>query len=351
MEAHEGNLIEIDGSYGEGGGQILRTALAFSAILKRPTRVHHIRAGRKNPGLQPQHLKGVEALARMTEGRTEGVKIGSDTITFIPQNILPGDYKFEVGTAGSVTLLLQALLLPLCLSQESSRLTLVGGTHVLWSPPFHYLNDVLFPTLNSIGISVDANIKRWGWYPKGGGILHVGIKPVQELKPVSLIDRGPLKKIRGLSVTSHLPRHVGERQKDYALRRIEKELKMDLEVQVLHDVPANGPGSFFFLVAESEGAIAGFSSLGERGKRAEEVAKEAVDSLKEYVESDGCIDPHLADQLIPFISLAKGNSLLTTTRITEHLLTNLWVVQHFLDVKISRWGEKGESGRVELFNE
>jgi RNA 3'-terminal phosphate cyclase (ATP) len=348
METYEKNLIEIDGSYGEGGGQILRTALAFSAILKRPVRVHHIRAGRKKPGLQPQHLKGVEALARMTEGQAEGVQIGSDTITFIPKNILSGDYKFDVGTAGSVTLLLQGLLLPLCLSQKSSRLTLVGGTHVPWSPPFHYLNEVLFPTLKSIGISVDADMKRWGWYPKGGGILHVEIKPVQEFKPVSLIDRGPLKKIRGLSATSHLPRHVGERQRDYALRRIEKELKMDPEVNVLHDVPANGPGSFFFLVAESEGAIAGFSSLGERGKRAEEVAKEAVDSLKEYVESDGCIDPHLADQLIPFISLAKRNSLLTTTRITEHLLTNLWVVQHFLNVRILRRGEKGEEGRVDF---
>jgi RNA 3'-phosphate cyclase len=348
MEFQGENLIAIDGSYGEGGGQILRTALAFSAILKRPLRVHHIRAGRKNPGLQPQHLKGVEALAQMTKGRTEGVKIGSDTITFIPQNIVPGDYKFEVGTAGSVTLLLQALLLPLCLSQERSRLTLVGGTHVLWSPPFHYLNEVLSPTLNSMGISVEASIERWGWYPKGGGILHVEVKPVRELKPISLIARGPLKKIHGLSATSHLPRHVGERQKDYALKKIEKELEMDAEIQVLYDVPANGPGSFFFLVAESKGAIAGFSSLGERGKRAEEVAKEAVDSLKEYIQSDGCIDPHLADQLIPFISLAKGNSVFTTTRITEHLLTNLWVVQHFIDVRISRWGEKGERGRVDL---
>lgn len=351
MEIREASSIEIDGSYGEGGGQILRTALALSAIFKKPFTMHHIRAGRKNPGLQPQHLKGVEALARITEARTEGVKIGSESILFIPQKILPGEYKFEVGTAGSVTLLLQALLPPLCLCQEGSRLTLVGGTHVAWSPPFHYVTEVLFPTLVSMGISVEATIERWGWYPKGGGILRVETRPSPPLKPVSLLDRGTLKKIRGLSAISSLPKHVGERQRDYAVRRIEKELKLDAEIMVLNDVPANGPGSFFFLVAESEKAIAGFSSLGERGKRAEDVAKEAVDSLKDYMESEGCVDPHLADQLVPFMVLAKGNSSLTATRITEHLLTNLWVVQNFSDVKISKLGKKGQWGKVEFFNE
>jgi RNA 3'-terminal phosphate cyclase (ATP) len=181
-------------------------------------------------------------------------------------------------------------------------------------------------------------------------MLHLEIKPVKELKPISFANKGKLKKIRGISATSHLPRHVGERQKDEALRRIGKELKKDAEIEVLYDVPANSPGSFFFLVAESESAIAGFSSLGKRGKKAEDVAKEAVDSLKDYVESDGCIDPLLADQLVPFLSLVKGNSFFTTTRTTEHLLTNLWVVKHFLDIKISRSGEKGKMGRIEFLN-
>ena len=355
MESRERGMVEIDGSYGEGGGQILRSALAFSAILKRPLAVHHIRAKRKKPGLRPQHLKGVEALAQITEAEVQGAHIGSEAVTFIPKDIIAGDYRFEVGngkrSAGSVTLLLQTLLPPLCFSREPSRLTLVGGTHVPWSPPFQYLSEVLFPTLCSMGISVDATIEKWGWYPQGGGIIRVEIRPSPQFRPISLLDRGSLKKIRGLSAISNLPKHVAERQKDYASRRIEKEMKMDAEIVVLDNAPGTDPGSFFFLVAESENVTAGFSSLGKRGKPAEEVAKEALDSLKNYIESGGCIDPHLADQLVSFIGLAKGNSAFTTTRITEHLLTNLWVMQHFFDMRISRFGEKGKKGKVEFFNE
>jgi RNA 3'-terminal phosphate cyclase (ATP) len=166
-----------------------------------------------------------------------------------------------------------------------------------------------------------------------------------------LLERGSLKRIRGFSATSLLPKHVAERQREEALRRIEKEMKMEAEITILPDPPSKGPGSFLFLVTESEGALAGFSSLGRRGKRAEEVAGEAVNSLKDYLQVEGCVDPHLADQLIPFMAVAKGNSSFTTTRMTEHLLTNLWVIQHFKNGKISMTGDKGGVGKVELFNE
>jgi len=351
MDVSEQKLIEIDGSYGEGGGQILRTALALSAILRKPFAIHHIRSKRKNPGLQAQHLEAVEALAQITEARTEGGRFGSQKITFIPQKNVPGDYQFEVRTAGSITLLLQAIFPPLCLAAGISSLTLVGGTHVPWSPSFHYLSEVLLPTLVWMGVSTEAAIEKWGFYPKGGGKIQLKINPVDELKPVSLIGRGSLKKIRGLSAISNLPKHVAERQKDHALKRIQEELKMDAEINVFYDAPSNGPGSFLFLLAEYEKTLSGFSSLGSRGKPAEKVADEAVDFLKDYVESDGCIDPHLADQLVPFMALAKGSSSFTTTQITEHLLTNLWVLQHFLEVKILRRGERGEGGRVEFLNE
>jgi len=347
----EKDPVRINGSYGEGGGQILRTSLALSAILKKPLVVHHIRAGRKPPGLRPQHLKGVEALAQITGGRTEGVKMGSETIEFIPGETVTGHHRFDVGSAGAVTLVLQALLLPLCLAREGSRLTLVGGTHVPWSPPYHYLSEVLLPSLKHMGVSMRTNIERWGWYPRGGGIVHVEVDPCFELKPICLPERGRLKKVSGLSAISNLPDHVAQRQRDHALKRLEEELRITAEIRVISGVPANGPGSFLSLVLQSEGAIAGFSSLGEKGKPAEKVANEVVDSLKDYLGSEGALDSHLADQITPFMALARGRSSFTTTRITEHLLTNLWVVSHFLDVRIIRSGEKGQGGKIEFLNE
>jgi RNA 3'-terminal phosphate cyclase (ATP) len=335
MGIHREGLIEIDGSYGEGGGQILRTALALSTIQRRPLRVQRIRAGRKNPGLKPQHVKAAECLARMTQGRLTGAKVGSDVLTFTPQDVVPGDYRVDVGTAGSVTLLLQALLPPMSLAHGGFRLTLTGGTHVAWSPPFHYLERILFPVLRKMGIRVSAALEQWGWYPRGGGVVHVEIHPACGMKPLILTERGPLKRIRGLSVGSNLPAHVPERQKEEAVKRIKAEFGVDAEIEVVSDAPAAGPGSFVFLAVESENVVAGFSSLGRKGKRAEKVAGEAVDDLKDYVLSGECIDPHLADQIALFMGLSDGASAFTVSRITQHLLTNLRVMQQFLDTSVS----------------
>lgn len=341
-------IIEIDGAYGEGGGQILRTALACSTILKKPIRIKRIRAGRKNPGLQPQHLKSIEALMLMSKGRAEGISIGSDTITFFPGEIVPGEYEFDIGTAGSVILLLQTLLLPLACAQRESRLTLMGGTHVEWSPPYHYFAHIFLPVLASMGVEIEAEIKRWGWYPRGGGRIDLKIHPASHLMPNLLNRRGSLKKLYGISATSNLPNHIAERQRDHAIRRMERELNMEAEIEILLNVPSKDEGSFLFLVAESEGGKAGFSSLGKRGKRAETVADEVVNALKDYIKSDACLDCHLPDQLIPFMAFAHGQSSLTTTRITDHLLTNLWVIQHFLNISFEKSGEKGAIGKIDL---
>ncbi len=345
--------VEIDGSYGEGGGQILRTSLALSVIQERPLTVHHIRSGRKKPGLRPQHLAGVVALGQISRAKLYGAEVGSERIDFLPGKSEGGDYLFEIGngkrSAGSVTLLLQSLLPSLCVTEKPSRLILKGGTHVPWSPPYHYFSDVLVPTLSRMGVTVECHLERWGWYPGGGGDVRVNVKPGPRITPVSLVDRGPLKAIHGISAVSNLPGHIAARQRDEARREIRNILGREAEIESFTDAPSSGRGSFLFLLAEFEGCIAGFSSLGERGKPAEDVAREAVSALVEHVHADGSLDPHLADQILIFMALAAGNSTLTTTRITDHLLTNLWVIERFLGKRTAVVGQRGSPGRIDFF--
>jgi len=344
--------VTIDGSYGEGGGQILRTALSLSALLGRETRIERIRAGRERPGLRPQHLAGVRALARMSGAKVEGGNIGSQSLSFLPGKVKGGFYRFNVAeerrSAGAVTLILQVLLLPLAFSTTSSEVMLLGGTHVPWSPSFHYLSMVLLPTLARMGLRCEAEIGKWGWYPRGGGWMRVTIHPVHELEPLDLSSRGRLRRISGISATSNLPSHIARRQQERAHQRLKERLGVVPEIHITDKVSSTGQGTLLFLLLESEGVVSGFSALGRRGKPAEVVADEAVDQLIEYVDSGRCVDPHLSDQLIPFLGRAKGRSVFSVSRITRHLITNVWVVQQFLDIRIDVKGREGEPGRVEI---
>lgn len=344
--------LKIDGSYGEGGGQILRTSLALSALLRRPVEIINIRARRNRPGLRPQHLTGVRALARVSQAELRGDALGSTSLTFAPRQIRSGRYTFDVaeearsGSAGATSLIFQSLALPLAYGPEPSEVTLLGGTHVPWSPPFHYLAEVLLPSLGRLGYRANLELERWGWYPSGGGVMHLRAEPLAELLPITLGERGRLKAIKGLSAVSNLPFHIAERQARRANSRL-KALGVPVEIEVTL-APSTGQGSFLFLVALSEDGMGGFSSLGARGKRAEAVADEAVDDLIRYLDSGCAIDEHLADQLIPFLALARGTSSFTTSRISRHLLTNIWVARHFLPVEIIVEGEEGLPGAVKL---
>jgi RNA 3'-terminal phosphate cyclase (ATP) len=343
-------MVEIDGSYGEGGGQILRSALSISALLGVPVRVYNIRAGRRNPGLQAQHIAGVRALAKICSAHVEGDRLSSTELFFKPGPIsVSGTMAINVaeerGSAGSISLVLQALLLPLSLVGTRSRLFLEGGTHVSWSPPIDYVSRVLFRTLGRIGVKASLRTKRWGWYPIGGGQVEVEIEGAKELSPLMIPDRGALKGIRGVSIYSNLPKHVGERQRGRAIELLSSSgLERHVYGIELLDAPSPGKGSCLFLEAEFENSIAGFSALGERGKPAEKVAEEAVSSLLSFLRSDGSVDEHLADQLIPFLALSSGKSVYKTQRISGHLLTNIWVIKKFIDVKIN----VSEEGVVEI---
>jgi len=335
--------IHIDGRHGEGGGQILRTALTLSSICHVPLHIHHIRGNRKKPGLRPQHLIALHSLATITKARVQGATIDSSELIFEPGTIHEGNYSFHIGTAGSTGLVLQAIIPVLLVGKNSSQIRITGGTHVLWSPSFHYLKTVFLPALKTMGANVTVAIDKWGWYPKGGGTIRAVIKNTQGLKAIHLFNRGKLRYLHILSAVSNLPLSIAERQRDQSVKRLEH-FRLNPTTSI-ENAPSSGQGTVLFLHAQCEGGGGGFTSLGKKGKRAEEIANEACDECIKFLNSRGVIDIHLADQLVPYMALAKGRSTLITERITEHLLTNIWIIEQFLPVTFDI--EK-ETGKIEV---
>lgn len=354
--SYSDSLLTIDGSHGEGGGQILRSALTLSALLGRPIRLENIRARRRRPGLRPQHLTAVRAVAQVCDAELEGDAPDSRTLTFVPRRSpQAGDYYFDVldaaqgGSAGAVSLILQAVLLPLALTEGDSTITLEGGTHVAWSPPIHYLQQVYLPTLARLGARASVELERWGWYPRGGGRVTCRIEGLgaavseRPLSPLQLTERGGLRRIVGISATSNLPAHIGRRQRDRAVKLLRSHgFKPEIEIV---DVPSPGPGTCVFLWAEFKGnAVAGFTGYGRLRKPAEKVAEEAARAFLAYRRSGGAVDRYLADQLILPLALAEGESRFTTGKVTDHLRTNAWLAEQFLPVRV----EIGEDRSVRI---
>ncbi len=341
-------MVCIDGSFGEGGGQILRTSLALSCLLGKPMEITNIRKTRRKPGLQPQHLTAVMAAASISGARLEGAELSSTALRFLPDRMNHGAFRFDVaekrGSAGSTSLVLQTILLPLCFAGGVSTITVHGGTHVPWSPPFHYLHAVVAPLLGRLGAHAEFSIDAWGWYPSGGGQVTARISPAREFLPIDLASRGKLLRVSGISAVSNLPEHIALRQRDRAHAVLQKE-GIEATIEILL-APSPGKGSFLFLVAECENIRAGFGSLGAIGKRAEAVAEEACAEFLSYLGAQGALDPHLADQIVPWLAFCRGPSQFTTSRITKHLLTNLWVVRRFMNLGVDVAGQEGEEGRV-----
>ena len=339
-------MIEIDGSLGEGGGQVLRTSLALSILTHQAVHLLNVRARRPKPGLAAQHLQAVEAAAAICGAEVEGARMGSTAITFSPGKVKPGRYRFEIGTAGATTLVLQTIFLPLCLAGAPSHVAITGGTHVPWSPCFHYLDLQWLTALKEMGVDTRLTLDLAGFYPQGGGLIQAAIRPVSSLLPRQMVDRGPLARIRGISAVANLDAEIARRQKLQALRRLEPVCR-DTKIETT-SLPAHNKGTFILLLAQFEKSQAVYFSLGELGKRAERVADEAVEQLLEFLATDGAIDPFLADQLLLPLALADGPSEIRTSKVTQHLLTNAQVIRAFLPVEIDIDGEMGAPATVKI---
>ena len=339
MNILTGTLL-IDGSQGEGGGQILRTGLALSALLERPVKFYNIRANRKNPGLRPQHLTSVKALTEITGAKTEGAHQGSPELFFSPEAIKGGSYRFDVQTAGATSLVVAAILPALLFAPERSEVTICGGTHVPFSPPFHYLADIFLPMLGRMGSRVDINLRRWGWYPKGRGRIDLTIEPCRSLDPFCHDKRGDLRGLELLIGLARLPSHIADRQANHVAERMARAgLALMTRIET---VPSLDPGSFVFVKAVFDRTTAGFSALGRKGKPAEAVAEEAVGDFFDFLRSNGSVDRYLSDQLLPYMALAGGTSCFRTEVFSSHLLTNIAIIEEFLPVRFSLDKSKGE---------
>lgn len=339
-------LIEIDGAAGEGGGQILRTSLALALLTGKPFHLRNVRAGREKPGLQPQHLMSVRAAATIGQAQCRGASLHSSDLVFEPGEAVAGNYHFDIGTAGAVSLVLHTLYLPLALRGKApSALTLIGGTHVNASPCFHFLDTTWRPLMDMMGLHVHLTMRRPGFYPRGGGQVEAIIQPCPAIKPLEAVERGPLA-ISGFSAVAGLPEEIAERQARRALQRL-KQARLKAEIAV--ESWPGGPGTVIGLIAAANPVPVLFFGLGARGKRAERVADEAVEQLLTYVQAGpAALDPHSADQVVLPLSLAAGSSRFTVSEITEHLLTNIAVIRRFVERDVVCEGERGSSGTVTI---
>lgn len=325
-------MLTIDGSYGEGGGQILRSALTLSAITGRPIHIEKIRARRKKPGLRPQHLTAVRAAAAICGARVEGAEIGSEELRFLPRALRGGDYSFDVGTAGSAMLVLQTLLLPLLFASTPSTVQITGGTHAIQAPPFHFVAHSYLPLLQKMGARVDLKLHRYGFFPAGGGQIEAVIEPLTDkLLPLEYISPGPLQSRRALATVAKLPEHIAQRELHTFFELTGWE-EPDGEVVAVSD--SLSPGNILMACLSFTDHNAFFSEPGRRGLPAEEVARRLARQVLDFLDSRAAFEPYLTDQILLPLALGQGGRF-TTSQLTGHTKTQLWLLPQFIDLQIS----------------
>ena len=327
-------MLEIDGAHGEGGGQLLRMAVALSAIQSVPVRVVRIRAGRPTPGLAAQHVAALGAVAALCNGEIDGLAVGSKEIAFRPGDITGGRHTFDVGTAGSVTLVLQACLPVAAAAHETVRLRIQGGTDVRWSPPVDYLARVFLPLLRRIGGRVEIEVFRRGYYPRGGGTVEVVIEPTRTWAPFDVASPLAIHSVRGIAHVSNLGDDIPKRMKHAAMRRLHGIADVKIEERVYRGVEAVGQGGALVLWAEAGPTVLGASSLAERGKSSERVGEEAAAALVAEMNSGATLDVHAADQLLPYLARSDRPSRVLVREVSGHLETMAWLVPQFVPSKI-----------------
>ncbi|MEM7813822.1 MAG: RNA 3'-terminal phosphate cyclase [Candidatus Aenigmatarchaeota archaeon] len=342
------DIIEIDGSCLEAGGQIVRTAVGLSALTGKRCHIFNIRAGRPKPGLMAQHLTSVQAVAQICNARVEGASLWSKELTFVPGKIKSGEFSFDTGTAGAVSLVLQSLLVPATAAPGDIAFDVKGGTDVAWSPSMAYFSEILCYWLRKIGIEIKLEILKYGFYPAGGGRARVAISAARP-SPLVALERGNPLAIRAISVASERLRrtNVAERQLAGCKAALSGATHLKVEEE-LHYVPTLSPGCSMHLFAGFANCRLGASSIGARGKPAEQVGREAAELLLRQISSGACVDRWAADQLLPFLAIAaeRGPSKISVAEITNHCLTNIWVIEKFLPVKFEIEGEKGKAGVI-----
>ncbi|HJH27326.1 MAG TPA: RNA 3'-phosphate cyclase [Methanophagales archaeon] len=328
-------MIRIDGTYGEGGGQIIRTAIALAAITGEEVEIEDIRANRPNPGLSAQHLHAVKAVAKLSGGRTEGLELRSTRLKFAPGVLNGFEGDIDIGTAGSITLLLQCLIPVAVFADSETKVRIRGGTDVKWSPPMDFYTELFLKAIREMGCGVHLDLKRRGYYPKGDGLVEAKITPSHPLKGFVLVEAESERTgeregvVKGISHSCGLPAHVAERQAK-AAESVLTENGYDAEIKT--EIENGGGRTTGCGITLWKGYKSG-SALGERGKRAERVGEEAAGNIIKELASASTVDVYLADQLIPYIALANGKSEMMVRGVTKHLETNMYVTKKFLDVE------------------
>ncbi|MGL4549740.1 MAG: RNA 3'-terminal phosphate cyclase [Gemmataceae bacterium] len=341
-----GDTIELDGGAGEGGGQILRSALTLSLLTGRPFHLRHVRANRPKPGLQPQHLMSVKAAERVGSAHTRGASAGSSDLVFEPGPVSAGTYRFDIGTAGATGLVLQTVYLPLALrGAAASEVTITGGTHVRTSPAYPFLDGTWRPLLARAGLDVRLDLFRPGFYPRGGGMIGAVLPACPGLRGVRLLERSATTNVTVVAAVAGLDAGIARRMARRLTHRLER---LGLGVAASEETWEGGPGCVVYARLDADPAPVTVVAAGERGKPAEAVADQAFDEMAAYLKGDAPIDAHSGDQLLLPLALASGPSEYRVVEVTRHLTTNAAVIRRFLDREIAVDGDEGGPGVVRV---